>query len=110
MTIPIALNQELRIIYEFFIGLYLVLREIWYFCCKVKIIFNAFYASYVTHAIMLQMFVLNYLWSDAVLIASYLINRTFSSALFGDIPFWRLCPRDTLFHLPSRVFSCVYYV
>ena len=33
-----------------------------------------------------------------------------SSVLFGVVPYCRLCPNDTLFHLPSCVFGRVCYV
>ena len=46
----------------------------------------------VTRTIMLQMKVPKYLWSDAMLIASYLINRMPSTPPGGEVPFRRLYP------------------
>ena len=68
------------------------------------------YVFDVTCTITFQMSVPKYLWSDVVLTASYLINKMSFSVLFGDIPFRRLCPYDTLFHLLSCVFDCICYV
>ena len=59
----------------------------------------------VTRTLMFHMDVIKCYWSDAVLTVIYLI-----AILFGDIPLRRLCPNESLSHLPLRVFGCVCYV
>ena len=61
----------------------------------------------VTHIIMLQMHVPKFLWFNAVLIASYVINRMPSGVLRGVIPLRRMRPDIELFHVPPKVFGCV---
>ena len=51
-----------------------------------------------------------YLWSDALMTATYLQNRLPSSPLGGAIPLHRLSPTSSLFSLPPRVFGCVAFV
>ncbi|PRQ58292.1 putative RNA-directed DNA polymerase [Rosa chinensis] len=54
-----------------------------------------------------------YLWGDAILASSHLINRLPSSVLHGKIPFAVLASHVSLssFHnLPARVFGCVVFV
>ncbi|GAB2276752.1 hypothetical protein Dimus_039204 [Dionaea muscipula] len=49
-------------------------------------------------------------WSDAALIATYLVNRMPSSVLDGKIPVSLLFPTDPLHHLPLRIFGCTCFV
>ena len=60
--------------------------------------------------LLLDMRVPQYLWCEAVLIATYLVNRLPSAALGGAIPLQRLTPAADLFSLPPRVFSCTAFV
>ncbi|XP_078447196.1 uncharacterized protein LOC144716056 [Wolffia australiana] len=60
--------------------------------------------------LLLTMKVPQYLWSDAVLTATYLVNRLPSAALGGAIPIQRLTPEVDLFSLPPRVFGCTAFV
>jgi hypothetical protein len=55
---------------------------------------------------MLQMNVLKLFWVDAVLTATYLLNRTFSHILKGKSPF-EMFPGKYPFSVPSKVFGCV---
>ena len=64
----------------------------------------------VTRTIMLHMHVPKYLWSDAVLTATYLINRMHSAPLGDEVPLRRLKPDTHLFTLPPQVFWCVTFV
>ena len=50
-----------------------------------------------------------YLWSDAVLTASYLINRM-SAPLGGEVSLRCLQSEKELFSLPPRVFECIAFV
>ena len=60
--------------------------------------------------LMLEMMIPDYLWADAVLTSTYLINHLPSSPLGGEIPLWRLHPQGDLFPLPPRVFGCMAFV
>ena len=62
------------------------------------------------HRHILEMYVLKYLWYDAILTAFYLINHMPSTPLRGEIPLRRLCPDMEIFSLTSRVFGCVAFV
>ena len=64
----------------------------------------------VTRTIMSHMHVPKYLLSDAVLTATYLINRMPSGPLGGEVPIRRLKPNTCLFPLTPRVFCCVAFV
>ena len=44
------------------------------------------------------------------MIACYLINRMTSAVFHVDIPFWRLCPDHSTFHLLPCVFRSVYFM
>ncbi|GAB2281771.1 hypothetical protein Dimus_039493 [Dionaea muscipula] len=67
----------------------------------------------VTRALMFHMKVPKVFWSEAVMTATYLINRMPSSVLQGTIPYFVLFP-DMFLHplhpLPLRVFGCTCYV
>ena len=60
--------------------------------------------------LLLAMRVPQYLWCEAVLTATYLVNRLPSAALGGAIPLQRLTPAADLFSLPPRVFDCTAFV
>ena len=60
--------------------------------------------------LLLAMRVSQYLWCEAVLTATYLVNRLPSAALGGAIPLQRLTPAADLFSLPPRVFGCTAFV
>ena len=60
--------------------------------------------------LLLTMRVPKYLWCEAVLTATYLVNRLPSAALGGDIPLQRLTPAVDIFSLPARVFGCTAFV
>ena len=60
--------------------------------------------------IMFEKQVPKYLWSDAVLTATYLVNRMPSTPLEGEIPIKRLYRNQELFILPSKVFGCIAFV
>ena len=60
--------------------------------------------------LLVAMHVPMYLWSDAVLTATFLVNRLPSAALGGDVPVTRLSPNAELFSLPPRVFGCTAFV
>ena len=60
--------------------------------------------------LLLAMRVPQYLWCEAVLTATYLVNRLPSAALGGAIPLQRLTPAADLFSLPPRVFGCTAFV
>ena len=51
-----------------------------------------------------------YMWSDAVLTPSFLVNRLPSAALGSAIPVQRLASDAELFSLPSQVFGCMAFV
>ena len=61
-------------------------------------------------ALLLAMRVPQYLWCEAVLTATYLVNRLPSAALGGAIPLQRLTPAADIFSLPPRVFGCTAFV
>ena len=56
------------------------------------------------------MHVPKYLWSDAVLTATYLVNRMPSGPLGGEIPIHRLKLDTCLFPVTLRVFGCMTFV
>ena len=60
--------------------------------------------------LLLAMRVPQYLWCDAVLTATYLVNCLPSAALGGAIPLQRLTPAADIFSLPPRVFGCTTFV
>ena len=60
--------------------------------------------------LLLAMQVPQYLWCDAVLTVTYLVNRLPSAALGGAIPLQRLTPVADIFSLPPRVFGCTAFV
>ena len=64
----------------------------------------------ITRTLLIEMHVLSYLWSDALMTATYLQNRLPSAPLGGAIPLHRLQPTSSLFSLPPRVFGCVAFV
>jgi len=51
-----------------------------------------------------------YLWSDTVLSAYHLVNRTPSSVPNDQVPFSCLYPNKSLFFMAPRVFSCTCFV
>ena len=53
---------------------------------------------------------MHYLWSDAIMTATYLHNWLPSSPLGGTISLTRLFPNASLFPLPPRVFGCTAFV
>ena len=57
-----------------------------------------------------EIYVPHYLWSDAVIIATYLHNRLPSFPLGGAISLTRLFPNTSLFPLPPRVYGCIAFV
>ena len=64
----------------------------------------------ITRTLLIEMHVPSYLWSDALMTATYLQNRLPSAPLGGAIPLHRLSPTSSLFSLPPRVFGCVAFV
>ena len=64
----------------------------------------------IIRTLLLAMRVPQYLWCEAVLTATYLVNRLPSAALRGAIPLQRLTPAADLFSLPPRVFACTAFV
>ena len=60
--------------------------------------------------LLLAMRVPQYLWCEAVLTATYLVNRLPSAALGGAVPLQRLTPTADIFSLPPRVFGCTAFV
>ena len=60
--------------------------------------------------LLLAMRVPQYLWCEAVLTATYLVNRLPSATLGGAIPLQRLTPAADIFSLPPRVFGCTAFV
>ena len=57
----------------------------------------------VTRALLFEMNLPKYFWSDGVLTAVYLINRMPSWTLEGKSPIEVLCPRKPLFQVPPKV-------
>jgi len=53
---------------------------------------------------------LQILLGDTVLTACYLINRMPSIVLDNQISYSVLYSKHNLFHLPPRIFGCVYFV
>ena len=64
----------------------------------------------ITRTLLVEMHVPHYLWSDAILTATYLQNRLPSAPLGNAIPLHRLHPKADLFSLPPRVFGCTAFV
>uniref|UniRef100_A0A2N9I442 Integrase catalytic domain-containing protein n=1 Tax=Fagus sylvatica TaxID=28930 RepID=A0A2N9I442_FAGSY len=64
----------------------------------------------IARALMLQMNVPKIFWADAVLTASYLLNRMPSRILKGKSPFEMFFPGKNPFSVPPRVFGCVSFV
>ena len=54
----------------------------------------------ITRTLLIEMHVPSYLWSDALMNATYLQNRLPSTPLGGAIPLHRLLPTSFLFSLP----------
>ena len=52
----------------------------------------------------------HFLWSNALLTSTYLLNRLPSSPLGGEVPLRCLHPNHDLFLLPPLVFGCVAFV
>ena len=59
---------------------------------------------------MIHMSVPKYLWSDAILSACYLINKTPSSVLDSEISFSCFYPTKSVFSMTPCVFGCTYFV
>ena len=64
----------------------------------------------ITRTLIIEMHVPSYLWSDALITATYPHNRLPSAPLGGAIPLYCLSPTSSLFSLPPRVFGCVAFV
>ena len=64
----------------------------------------------ITRTLLIEMHVLSYLWSDALMNVTSLQNRLPSAPLGGTIPLHRLQPTSSLFSLPPRVFGCIAFV
>ena len=64
----------------------------------------------ITRTLLIKMHVPSYLWSDALMTATYLQNQLPSAPLGGAIPLHRLLPTSSFFFLPPRVFECVAFV
>jgi transposase InsO family protein len=64
----------------------------------------------IARALMLQMNVPKIFWADAVLTASYLLNRMSSRILKSKSPFEMFFPGKNPFSVPPRVFGCVSFV
>uniref|UniRef100_A0A5B6ZV70 Integrase catalytic domain-containing protein n=1 Tax=Davidia involucrata TaxID=16924 RepID=A0A5B6ZV70_DAVIN len=64
----------------------------------------------IARALMIQMHVPKLFWGDAVLTATYLLNRMPSRVLKGKSPFQILFPGKNPFPLPPKVFGCVSFV
>ena len=64
----------------------------------------------ITRTLLYEMYVPHYLWSDAVMTATYLHNRLPSSPLGGAIPLTHLFLNASLFPLPPHVFVCTIFV
>ena len=63
-----------------------------------------------TCTLLVEMGVPHFLWSDALLTSTYLLNRFPLSPLGGEVPLRRLHPHRDLFALPPRVFGCVAFI
>ena len=64
----------------------------------------------ITCTLLIKMHVPSYLWSDALMTATYLQNRLPSAPLDGAIPLHRLLPTSSLFSLLPRVFGYIAFV
>uniref|UniRef100_A0A2N9F6X6 Integrase catalytic domain-containing protein n=1 Tax=Fagus sylvatica TaxID=28930 RepID=A0A2N9F6X6_FAGSY len=64
----------------------------------------------IARALMLQMHVPKLFWADAVLTATYLLNRMPSRVLKGKSPFEILFADKSPFSVPLKVFGCVSFV
>uniref|UniRef100_A0A2N9IEJ3 Integrase catalytic domain-containing protein n=1 Tax=Fagus sylvatica TaxID=28930 RepID=A0A2N9IEJ3_FAGSY len=64
----------------------------------------------IARALMLQMHVPKSFWADAVLTATYLLNRMPSRVLKGKSPFEILFADKSPFSVPLKVFGCVSFV
>ena len=64
----------------------------------------------ITRTLRIEMCVPSYLWSDTLMIATYLQNRLPSASLGGAITLHRLSPTSSLFSLPPQVLGCVAFV
>jgi transposase InsO family protein len=64
----------------------------------------------IARALMLQMHVPKLFWADAVLTATYLLNRKPSRVLKGKSPFEILFADKSPFSVPLKVFGCVSFV
>ena len=64
----------------------------------------------ITRTLMIHSHVPHRFWADAVLTATYLINRMPSPVLHGQTPFSVLFPNGNMFPLPPKIFGCVAYV
>ena len=64
----------------------------------------------ITRTLLIEMHVPSYLWSEALMTATYLQNQLPSAPLGGPIPLHHLSPSSSLFSLPPRVFGCVAFV
>jgi transposase InsO family protein len=64
----------------------------------------------IARALMLHMHVPKTFWGDAVLTASFLLNRTPSRVLHGKSPFQVMFPGIEPFPLPPRLFGCISFV
>ncbi len=64
----------------------------------------------VTRALLFQMKVPKYFWTDAVFAAYFFINRMSSSVLNGDIPYTILFPTKSLFPIELHIFYCTCFV
>ena len=64
----------------------------------------------ITCTLLIEMHVPSYLWSDALMTATYLQNRLPSAPLDGAIPLHRLLPTSSLFSLLPRVFGYIAFV
>ena len=64
----------------------------------------------VSRALLFEMNVPKYFWSDGVLTASYLINSMPSRTMEGKSPIEALCPSMPVFQISPMVFGCTCFV
>lgn len=64
----------------------------------------------VTQALLFEMNVPKYFWSDGILTATYLINKMPSRTLEGKSPIEVSCPNQPVFQVPPKVFECTFFV
>ena len=64
----------------------------------------------VTQALLFEMNVPKFLWSDGILTATYLINKMPSRTLEGKSPIEVSCPNQPVFQVPPKVFGCTCFV